>query len=67
LTITIEEIEHSGLKELVGFTDDHVSFLHLSEDDFVNARKIGTKDQIDEITREYYEHNKNDYARDEGQ
>jgi len=56
LTIKIEEIEHSGLKELLGFTEKGTSFLHLSEEDFVNARKIGTEEQIDEITREYYAH-----------
>ena len=55
-TIKIEEIEHSGLKELVGFTEDFTSFLHLSKSAFLNAKLIGTKEQIDEITKEYYSH-----------
>jgi hypothetical protein len=56
LTIKIEEIEWLGCEWLVGFTEDHTSFLHLSEVDFVNAKKIGTFEQIDQITKEYYEH-----------
>ena len=34
LTINIDEIEDCGLKVLVGTTEDHKSFLHLSEEDF---------------------------------
>jgi hypothetical protein len=56
LTIKIEEIEHSGLKDLVGFTEDLTSFLHLSEEAFVNAKKNGTLEQVDQITKEYYVH-----------
>ena len=56
LTIKIEEIEWLGCEWLVGFTEDHTSFLHLREEDFVNAKKIGTLEQVDQITKEYYAH-----------
>ena len=55
-TIKIEQIEAHGVIDLVGFTEDHVSFLHLSEEEFTNAKKIGTKTQIEEMTKEYYDH-----------
>ena len=56
LTIKIEEIECYGCKWLVGFTEDQTSFLHLSEEDFVNAKKVGTVEQVDQMTEEYYAH-----------
>ena len=56
LTIKIEEIECYGCKWLVGFTEDQTSFLHLREEDFVNAKKVGTVEQVDQMTEEYYAH-----------
>jgi len=56
LTIKIEEIEWLCCKWLVGFTEDQTSFLHLSEEDFVNAKKIGTVEQVYQMTEEYYAH-----------
>ena len=53
LTIKIEENEWLGCEWLVGFTEDHTSFLHLRDEDFVNAKKIGTLEQVDQITKRW--------------
>jgi hypothetical protein len=55
LTINVEEVFVHGLYEILGFTEeDHRSFLHLSEDEYTNAKKVGTKDHIDKMDIEFY-------------
>lgn len=56
LTITAEEVEVHGFIDILGFTEDGTSFLHLSEEEFKTAKKLGKKEHIEKMEVEYYAH-----------
>ena len=54
--INVEEVFVHGCNMIFGFTEEgHTSFLHLSEEEFTSAKKVGSKDHIDKMSVEFYE------------
>ena len=56
IIIDVEEVLVYGFNEIHGFTrQGNTSFLHLSEEEFTRAEKVGSKDHIDKMSVEFHE------------
>lgn len=55
LTINVEEVFVHGFYEIHGFTEEvYTSFLHLSEEEFTSAKKVGSKEHVEKMNVEFY-------------
>jgi hypothetical protein len=58
MKIYVERVDVYGMSVVLGFTEDDVSFLFLSTEEFEKAEKIGNEEDIKEMIRDF-QHNKN--------
>ena len=58
MIITVEEIEANGMVDIVGFTEDGISFLHLTKEEFKSASYVGEQRLVSKMISEYYQYHK---------
>jgi hypothetical protein len=56
LKINVEIVQFKGHPDVFGFTDDRVSFLHLTQEEFEGAEKIGSLEAIEMMNEMFYRH-----------
>ena len=54
MNIIVEENESCGFKEVVGFTENHISFHHLRKEEFESAEFRGDPRLVEKLKRKFY-------------